>query len=108
MTRGQELIERWRGTHHELAGFLAGAEESGFSIVPCMATYAVPAGAIRAPNYERLMQELIEAVRKAMPLDGLLVALRSHGQRASSGRGWRIPATTSDIGGKRTTCNRYV
>ena len=81
MTRGQELIERWRGTHHELGSFLAGAEESGFSIVPCMATYAVPAGAIRAPDYERLTQELIEAVRQAMPLDGLLVAL--HGATVS-------------------------
>ncbi|MFL6305038.1 MAG: M81 family metallopeptidase [Candidatus Sulfotelmatobacter sp.] len=81
MTRGQELIERWRGTHHELGGFLVGAEESGFSIVPCMATYAVPAGAIPTADYERLTHELIDTVRRAMPLDGLLVAL--HGATAS-------------------------
>jgi microcystin degradation protein MlrC len=83
MTRGDELIARWRGAHHELGGFLAGAEEGGFAIVPCMATYAVPAGAIPTADYERLTRELIETVRQAMPLHGLLVSL--HGSTVSEG-----------------------
>ena len=49
--------------------------------MPCMATYAVPAGAIPTADYERLTHELIDTVRRAMPLDGLLVAL--HGATAS-------------------------
>jgi microcystin degradation protein MlrC len=81
MTRGPALIECWRGTHHELGGFLAGAPAAGFEIVPCMATYAVPSGTIPAPDYERIVGELLESVRQALPLDGLLVAL--HGATVS-------------------------
>src|SRR5690242_13175141 len=81
MTRGPALLDRWRGTHHELGGFLKGLEEAGVAPVPCMATFAVPSGTITADAYERLASELLESVRKALPLDGMLLAL--HGATAS-------------------------
>lgn len=81
MTRGRALVEYWRGKHHELGGFLSGGEEAGLSLEPCMATYAVPGGAIPAADYERLASELLDSVRQALPLDGLLVAL--HGATVS-------------------------
>ncbi len=81
LTRGRALIDRWRGTHHELGGFLAGASECGFEIVPLYATYAIPSGAIAAESYERLAAEIVESVRAALPLDGLLLAL--HGATVS-------------------------
>lgn len=81
MTRGRALLDRWQGAHHELGGFLAGAAEAGLSIEPCMATYAVPGGAIPTAGYERLCEELLNSVRQAPPLDGLLVAL--HGATVS-------------------------
>ena len=81
MTRGNALVECWRGAHHELGGFLGGAEEAGLPIEPCMATYAVPGGAIPAADYERITSELLESVRQALPLNGLLVAL--HGATVS-------------------------
>ncbi|MBY0508356.1 MAG: M81 family metallopeptidase [Bryobacteraceae bacterium] len=79
LTRGEELRERWLGKHHELSGLLAGCEESGLTVVPGMATYTVPGGAITAESFERLAAELIGSI--ALPLDGLLVAL--HGATAS-------------------------
>ena len=81
LTRGAGLVERWRGAHHELGGMLAGLEAAGFETVPCMATFAMPSGAITAAAYEQLAAELLESVRNALPLDGLLVAL--HGATAS-------------------------
>jgi microcystin degradation protein MlrC len=81
LTRGEALLERWTGGHHEVSGFLAGLAEAGLTTVPLMATFAVPSGAIAAPDYERLAVELLDTVRAAAPLDGLLVAL--HGATAS-------------------------
>lgn len=81
LVRGDELIRRWRGGHHELSGMLAGLEESQLTIVPGMATFAVPSGAIAAGAFERLAAELLNSLQEALPLDGLMVAL--HGATAS-------------------------
>jgi microcystin degradation protein MlrC len=81
LTRGAALAERWRGAHHELGGFFAGLDHAGVEAVPCMATFAVPSGTITATAYEQLAKELLDSVRQALPLDGLLVAL--HGATAS-------------------------
>lgn len=81
LTRGQELLKRWRGAHHELGGLIAGCDESGVTIVPGMATFAVPSGTITAEAYERIATELVAAIEPN--LDGLLVAL--HGATASAG-----------------------
>jgi microcystin degradation protein MlrC len=81
LTRGAEMLERWRGGRHELSGMLAGLEESGLTAVPCMATFAVPSGALTEDAYERLVSELLDSVRRNLPVDALLVAL--HGATVS-------------------------
>ncbi|MCC6585608.1 MAG: M81 family metallopeptidase [Bryobacterales bacterium] len=75
LTRGDELVSRWRTALHELGGMLAGAEEEGFEIVPIYATFAVPSGPIEAATYERIAMELADELQRAMPLGGLLLAL---------------------------------
>jgi microcystin degradation protein MlrC len=81
LTRGAEMLERWRGGRHELSGMLAGLEECGLTAVPCMATFAVPSGALTEDAYDRLMSELLDSVRRNLPVDALLVAL--HGATVS-------------------------
>ena len=73
--RGQEIIEQYRPTFHELGGFIAGAEEYGYELVPLMGAVATPAGAVEADTYEALTGELLGLIRDAMPLDGLLLGL---------------------------------
>lgn len=80
LTRGEALLTRWRGAHHELGGLIAGCEESGMTIVPGMATFAVPSGTITADAYEQIAAELLASIEPG--LDGLLVAL--HGATASA------------------------
>jgi len=79
LTRGTALMERWRGAHHELGGMLdvLAAED----VVPLLATFAVPSGTIAADAFERIIAELIDELRAALPLDGLLIAL--HGATVS-------------------------
>lgn len=82
LTRGAEMMERWRGGRHELSGMLAALEECELAAVPCMATFAVPSGVLTEDAYERLASELLDSVRQNLPVDALLVAL--HGATVSA------------------------
>lgn len=81
--RGQEIIEQYRPTFHEVGGFIAGAEAYGYEMVPLMGAVATPAGAVEADAYEALTDELLGLISDAMPLDGLLLGL--HGAFVAEG-----------------------
>ncbi|MFO0411221.1 MAG: M81 family metallopeptidase, partial [Planctomycetota bacterium] len=72
---GQELIDKFATSHHEIGGFIQGL--AGSQIVPIGAYRATPAGAIPKETWERIVEDLLSRTRKAMPLDGLLIA--AHG-----------------------------
>jgi microcystin degradation protein MlrC len=75
LVEGDALLRRWRGSHHELGGFLEGAERFAFQPVPLLSTFAMPSGAITAEAFERIADGIVDRFRQALPLDGLLVAL---------------------------------
>ncbi|MDE0462356.1 MAG: M81 family metallopeptidase [Caldilineaceae bacterium] len=83
IVRGRELIEQYRSTFHEVGGFIAGAEEYGYEMVPLLGAVATPAGAVQAEAYEALSGELVALISDAMPLDGLLLGL--HGAMVAEG-----------------------
>ncbi len=83
-TRGSAVLDRWTSANHELGGFLdVLAQEAGVEIIPLLATFAIPSGTVSAAAFERISAELIEDVRRSLPLDGLLLAL--HGATVSEG-----------------------
>lgn len=82
LTRGEALVKRWTGAHHELGGILDVLLNEGVTIAPLLATFAVPSGTIEAVAYERIAAEMIEDLRAALPLDGVLLAL--HGATVSA------------------------
>ncbi len=79
--RGEALIPVWRGAHHELGGFIEGCELAGAEIAPLFAASATPGGPLTRDAYETLTGDLLDAIRGAGPLDGLLLAL--HGAMAA-------------------------
>lgn len=81
ITRGDDLLQYWTGTHHELAGHIGQSREEGFEISPLVATFPQAGGTIVSSAFERIAEELLEALKKALPLDGLLLAL--HGAAVS-------------------------
>ena len=84
MTQGADMRERWQGAAHELGGMLAALDSApGCEPIPLYATFAVPSGAIERGAFERIASELVEAVTRAGPLDGLLLAL--HGATVAEG-----------------------
>ncbi|MBI1896916.1 MAG: M81 family metallopeptidase [Acidobacteria bacterium] len=73
--RGPEIAGEWKLSNHEVAGFLAGAEKYDFEMVPVMVASATPSGPVTDDALDRLAGELIERLRAAAPLDGILLAL---------------------------------
>lgn len=72
---GDELLQRYRGTNTELGGMIQAAEEAGILLVPALQAAAVPGGTIEAETFEWLLERLAGAIRQALPLDGVLLAL---------------------------------
>lgn len=73
--RGRAVIDHYAPTFHEVAGYIAGAEEYDFEPVPLFSANATPAGPLTPEAYETLVGELLDSIRAAQPLDGLLLAL---------------------------------
>ena len=73
--RGQDLIDHYTNTFHEIAGFIAGAQQQGFELHPILAAGATPAGPLTAEAYETFCNEIIQGLAAAPPLDGVLLGL---------------------------------
>ena len=72
---GEAFIPVWKDAHHEMGGFIAGAEKYGFAPVPILMGWATPSGAVTEETYEKIVGDLIDGLKNAGPLDGLLLAL---------------------------------
>ncbi|MCF6284153.1 MAG: M81 family metallopeptidase [Candidatus Hydrogenedentes bacterium] len=78
---GEALVPAWEDAHHELGGFLEGCNTYGLEAHPVLAAWATPGGTVTDDAYESIVAELLDAIKAAGPLDGLLLAL--HGAMVS-------------------------
>jgi len=82
--RGAAVIDHYRPTFHEMAGFIKGADEYDFALQPLLGADATPGGTVTAETYETIVDELLTALQAALPeIDGLLLAL--HGAMVAEG-----------------------
>ena len=72
---GADVISQYAGTFHEIAGYIAGAEEFGYELYPLLATSATPAGPVTADAYEHFVGRILSGLEAAPKLDGVLLAL---------------------------------
>ena len=80
---GQEMVARSAGTFDEIAGYIAGAEAFGYELYPLFAADATPAGPVTAEAYEAFTGRILEGLKEAPKLDGVLLAL--HGAMVAEG-----------------------
>jgi microcystin degradation protein MlrC len=74
-TIGDDLFSVWKDTHHEMGGFIQGAEQHDYTAHPTLMATATPAGPVTDDAFDKLTDMLVQQL-KAMPkLDGLLLAL---------------------------------
>ena len=76
-----DIPAHWSGTCSEINGFLKGAKRYGFDITPTIMAWGMPSGAVTSDTFERLSGELVDRLRAALPLDGVLLSL--HGAMVS-------------------------
>jgi microcystin degradation protein MlrC len=84
ITQGDAVIEAWRDSHHEVAGFLRGLKEDGIEPVPLVVAVATPAGTITDEAFDAILGEIERRLDRAGPVQGLLVA--AHGAAVTETR----------------------
>jgi microcystin degradation protein MlrC len=72
---GDELLHGYAGRRVEGAAFLDVLRAAGVEPVPLLATIAFAGGPVTRTTFDRLLGELLERLRAALPLDGVLLAL---------------------------------
>ena len=80
---GADVIGQYAGTFHEIAGYIAGAEEFGYELYPLLASSAMPGGPVTADTYEHFVGRILSGLEAAPKLDGVLLAL--HGAMVAEG-----------------------
>lgn len=83
MTPGHEVLESHKTENSEIHGFVDALTGVGAQIVPILGGWAVSYGRIKLADFQSLLDDLKEEIRRAGPLDGLLLAL--HGAWAGEG-----------------------
>lgn len=74
LTYGPTMVPVWSEAHHEVGGFIGGAEKFGYELVPIAMAWGTPAGPVTDEFFEHMVDQLVTGLRMASP-DGLLIAL---------------------------------
>jgi microcystin degradation protein MlrC len=75
LTTGPAVLDAFRGSSHEVGGFIeALSGQSEIETVGIFGARAMPYGTITAECWQTLVEMLEQALKAALPLDGLLVA----------------------------------
>jgi microcystin degradation protein MlrC len=90
LTYGAAMAPVWRDAHHEVGGFIEGAAEFGFDLVPLGMAWATPSGPVTDDCFEHFCDTLVTGVRMAKP-DGVLIAL--HGAMVTP----RYPSADTEV-----------
>ena len=80
LTRGEAMLPVWREAHHEVGGFIAGAERFGYELAPTAMAWATPAGPVEDDVIDEVVGDIIDGCRRDSA-EGLLLAL--HGAMVS-------------------------
>ena len=72
---GGAILSNYANTFHEIAGYIAGAEQFGYDIFPIVAAGATPAAAVQSEAYEYFVGCILDGLQEGPQVDGVLLAL---------------------------------
>lgn len=81
--RGDEIFDKFRGTNSAIGGFMAGSDAHGFDLVPTIFANAHPSGPTPRDIFDEILNDLLEALIAADPVDGVILSL--HGAMVAAG-----------------------
>lgn len=70
---GEAIINEYRNAYHEIGGMLEVLEDNHIDAVPVMYAEATPGGVISAETYDVLVNEMMQLLENALPVDACLV-----------------------------------
>lgn len=70
---GQGIVDEYRHAFHEVGGMIEAIEAAGIELVPVMYAEATPGGKVTKEAFEHLMNEMFNALKIILPVDGILV-----------------------------------
>lgn len=73
--RGADILTAFGAARLEVPGALDALKEAGAEAVPLLATMAMASGTVERTSFEILMNEILERLRAAGPVDGVYLAL---------------------------------
>ena len=79
IVRGEDLWSL-KGTGTIYGGILEEAERRGVELIPTTYAYAVPGGRVTKEAFDTISGEILDGIRAALPVDGVLLGL--HGAMA--------------------------
>src|SRR3712207_6660144 len=77
--RGDEIAAAHAGNRTYVGGMLDRAAGLGVTAVPTFVTMAYPSGTITAAAYREILDELLRAIERALPLDAVCLSLHGAG-----------------------------
>ncbi len=98
LVTGDEVRQHFMGTDHEVGGFFDRLDDDDCETIPIFAARALPFGTVTDETYAALLDQMLQSLQDARPLDGLLVA--PHGATVSE--------STRDVDGDWLTRVREV
>lgn len=75
LLEGKDSIEKMRGTTSEMDGFIKGAEEFGFEMVPSLWAWGVSTAPVQAETLDYLINIIRESFAGEEKIDGILFSL---------------------------------
>lgn len=82
---GQDMLDKFSGTHSGIGGYIDAARAAGVTLVPAVSGSAVPSGTVTREAYEHLVDHLVQTITQARRdgLDGVSLCL--HGAMVVEG-----------------------
>ena len=70
-----DLLERWSRSNSEVAGYIEGGRKAGLDLYPTVHANATPKGPLTDETFSNLVARLVNHLKAAPKLDGVLLAL---------------------------------
>ena len=74
-----QILQAFDKSNHQVGGFIEGARQAGAELVCAYVGQATPSGTIEAQAYAQMKRRILDGLRAALPVDGVLLALHGAG-----------------------------
>jgi microcystin degradation protein MlrC len=79
LLHGEEVFDYFRDTKTPVGGLMDGCERHGFELIPTVFASATPSGKITAEAFDTLLGEILDGIRAAGSIDGVILHLHGAG-----------------------------